>query len=131
VIYDARTSPPEEIKRLGVARALGAAVQPTLAFASEDVLLGTAYAGSASAGDRAFSVSITTGEVTTLAQATQPYAFGGVHCSPGCGDVCLLSDAERSKLRRWKVAANGALEPLEDATVDTEIGLPPRGIGGL
>ncbi|WP_437873228.1 YncE family protein [Sorangium sp. So ce363] len=131
VIYDARTSPPEEIERLGVARALGAAVQPTLAFASEDVLLGTAYAGGAFAGDRAFSVSIATGEVTTLAEATQSYAFGGVHCSPGCGDVCLLSDAERSKLRRWKVAANGALEPLEDATVDTEIGLPPRGIGGL
>ncbi|WP_437594112.1 hypothetical protein [Sorangium sp. So ce1000] len=131
VIFDARTSPPAELKRLGVARALGAAVQPSLAFASEDVLVGTAYAGSASAGDRAFSVSVATGEVTTLALATQSYVFGGIHCSPGCGDVCLLSDAEKNKLRRWKVTANGAFEPLEDATVDTEIGLPPRGIGGL
>ncbi|WP_437282784.1 hypothetical protein WME90_20065 [Sorangium sp. So ce375] len=131
VIFDARTSPPEELKRLGVGTALGAAVQPSLDFASEDVLLATAFAGGAAAGDRAFSVSIATGEVTPLAEATQSYAFGGVHCSPGCGDVCLLSDAEKNKLRRWKVTANGALEPLEDATVDTEIGLPPRGIGGL
>ena len=131
VIFDARTSPPEELERLGVGTALGAAVQPSLAFASEDVILATAFAGGAAAGDRAFSVSIATGEVTPLAEATQSYAFGGVHCSPGCGDVCLLSDAEKNKLRRWKVTADGALEPLEDATVDTEIGLPPRGIGGL
>ncbi|WP_437493299.1 hypothetical protein WME75_20315 [Sorangium sp. So ce1014] len=131
VIYDARSAPPRELKRLGVARALDAGVQRSLAFASEDVLLAMAYGGNASAGDRVFSVNVATGDVTPLGEAAQPFAFGGVHCSPGCGDVCLLSDAERNTLRRWKVTANGALDPLEDMTVDTAIGLPPRSIGGL
>ncbi|WP_437877296.1 YncE family protein [Sorangium sp. So ce513] len=131
VIYDARSTPPREIKRLGVARKLDAGIQPSLAFASEDILLAKTYGGNASAGDSVFSVNIGTGAVTPLGEASQPFVFGGVHCSPGCGDVCLLSDAERSKLRRWKVTANGALEALEDVTVDTQIGLPPRFIGGL
>ncbi|WP_437927808.1 hypothetical protein WMF37_00805 [Sorangium sp. So ce291] len=131
VIYDASSSPPRELKRLGVARKLDAGIQPSLAFASEDVLLAKTYGGNASAGDSVFSVSVTTGDVTPLGEASQPFVFGGVRCSPGCGDVCLLSDAEKNKLRRWKVTANGALEPLEDVAVDTEIGLPPRSIGGL
>ncbi|WP_437948302.1 hypothetical protein WME98_48055 [Sorangium sp. So ce296] len=131
VIYDARTSPPEEIERLGVAEELDAGIQPSLAFASEDVLLATAYGGNASAGDRVFSVNVDSGDITPLGEARQPFVFGGIHCAPGCGDVCLLSDAERNKLRRWKATANGALEPLEDVTVDTEVGLPPRSIGGL
>lgn len=131
VIYDARTSPPQEIRRLGVATQLGAGIQPGLAFASEDVLLATAYGNSASPGDHVFSVSVTTGEITPLGEAAQPFAFGGMHCAPGCGDVCLLSDAEENKLRRWKVTASGALEALPDVTVETRIGLPPRSIGGL
>ncbi len=56
--------------------------------------------------------------------------LGGLHCAPGCGDVCLLTDAQRNKLRRWHVAG-GALTPLDDVTVDTIVGLPPRDIGGL
>ncbi|WP_437839287.1 hypothetical protein [Sorangium sp. So ce1153] len=131
VIYDARSTPPRELERLGVARKLDAGIQPSLAFASEDVLLAKTYGGNASPGDTVFSVNITTGDVATLGEATQPFVLGGVHCSPGCGDVCLVSDAEKNKLRRWKVTANGALEPLEDVTVDTEIGLPPRSIGGI
>ncbi|AUX32766.1 MULTISPECIES: YncE family protein [Sorangium] len=131
VIYDARSTPPREIERLGVARELDAGIQPSLAFASEDVLLAKTYGGNASAGDSVFSVTVGTGDVTLLGEASQPFVFGGVRCSPGCGDVCLLSDAERNKLRRWKVTANGALEALEDVTVDTQIGLPPRSIGGL
>lgn len=131
VIYDARSTPPEELERLDVARRLDAGIRPALAFASEDVLLATAFGGNASPGDRVFSVHLPTGDITPLGEATEPFVFGGVRCSPGCGDICLLSDAERSALRRWKVTASGALEPLEDVILDTRIGLPPRSLGGL
>jgi hypothetical protein len=130
VVYDATMTPPKEVKRLGVATALGSAVQPQIAFASEDVLLALTYGGNATAGDTVISVSATTGAVTMLGAATMSYAFGGVVCSPGCGDVCLVGDAERNALRRWQMSS-GALTPLADVTVDPTVGLPPRDIGGL
>ena len=60
-----------------------------------------------------------------------PFSLAGLHCSPGCGDVCLLSDGERSMLRRWHVAA-GAFTSLADVNVGAPtVGLPPRDLGGL
>jgi hypothetical protein len=131
VVYDATTVPPTELRRLGVAVALNAGIQPNLTFATEDAILAKTYGGNATVGDTAFTVSATTGVVTPLAEATKPYVLGGLHCSPGCGNICLLSDAERSRLRRWSVSETGAFTPLDDVTVDTVIGLPPRSIGGL
>jgi hypothetical protein len=130
VIYDSTQSPPLEVQRLGLGMKLNAGLQTDIAFASDDILVATTYGGSGTPGDTVFSVGVTTGEVTNLGQATTPYVFEGLHCSPGCGDVCLLSDAERTKLRRWHLVA-GTLVPLTDETVDTIIGLPPRDIGGL
>jgi hypothetical protein len=130
VIYDATQSPPAELRRLGLGAKLNAGVQQAIAFASEDLLVAMTYGGNATPGDTVFAVSVTTGVVTPLGQATTPYALDGLHCAPGCGDVCLLSDAERNKLRRWQLVG-GTLMPLGDATVDTVVGLPPRDIGGL
>jgi hypothetical protein len=130
VIYDSTRSPPLEVQRLGLGMKLNAGLQTDIAFASDDILVATTYGGGATPGDTVFSVSVATGEVTELGQATMPFVFEGLHCSPGCGDVCLLSDAERTKLRRWHLVG-GALLPLADVTVDTIVGLPPRDIGGL
>jgi hypothetical protein len=130
VIYDATQTPPQEIRRLGLGVTLGAGIQPTIAFASDDAILALTYGGNATPGDTVFAVSATTAAVTMLGQATMPYTLGGMHCSPGCGDVCLLSDAERNKLRRWQFTG-GVFMPLADDTVDTVVGLPPRDIGGL
>jgi hypothetical protein len=130
VIYDSTRSPPLEVQRLGLGMKLNAGLQTDIAFASDDILVATTYGGSATPGDTVFSVSVTTGEVTELGQATMPYVFEGLHCSPGCGDVCLLSDAERTKLRRWQLVG-ATMAPLADVTVDTIVGLPPRDIGGL
>jgi hypothetical protein len=130
VVYDATQTPPKEVRRLGLGVKLGSALQPALAFAGEDALVAMTYGGNATPGDTVFAVSATTGDVTALGQATKPVVLGGLHCAPGCGDVCLLSDAERNKLRRWHVA-NGAFTALDDVTVDTIVGLPPRDIGGL
>jgi hypothetical protein len=130
VVYDATTSPPTETRRLGLGKKLGAGLQPAIAFAGEDAIVALTYGGNATPGDTAFTVSATTGEVTALGQSDKPYVFGGLHCAPGCGDVCLLSDADRNKLRRWQFA-KGTFAALDDVTVDTVVGLPPRDIGGL
>jgi hypothetical protein len=130
VVYDATQTPPREARRLGLGVKLGAGLQPLIAFASEDAIVAMTYGGNATAGDSVFAVSATTGMVTPLGESPAPYVFGGLHCAPGCGDVCLLSDAQRSKLRRWHFE-EGTFAALDDSTVDTVVGLPPRDIGGL
>jgi hypothetical protein len=130
VIYDVTQAPPKELRRLGLGVKLGAGIQQGITFATEDAIVAMTYGGNATPGDTVFSVSAATGEVSALGASTKPYVFGGLHCAPGCGDICLLCDAERSKLRRFQVQA-GALIPLDDVTVDTVVGLPPRVIGGL
>lgn len=131
VVYDSTTTPPNELRRLGVGTRLNAAIQPSIAFATEDAILATTYGGNATPGDTSFAVSATTGAVTPLSQETQAYVFGAVHCSPGCGDVCLLADAAANDLQRWQVSSDGGFIALAAATVDPDIGLPPRTIGGL
>jgi hypothetical protein len=130
VIYDTTQTPPREVRRLGLGVTLGSAVQPAISFASDDAILAMTYGGNATAGDTVFAVSATTAAVTMLGQATMPFVLTGPHCSPGCANVCLLSDAEENKLRRWQFAA-GAFAPLADQTLETIVGLPPRDIGGL
>ncbi len=131
VVYDATTKPPTELRRLGLGGSLDAGIQPSIAFATEDAILAMTYGGNATPGDTSFAVSATTGAVTPLSQETQPYVFGAVHCSPGCGDVCLLSDAKANELQRWQVAGDGGFTALAPEAVDPDIGLPPRTIGGL
>jgi hypothetical protein len=131
VIYDATTVPPTELRRLGVGTKLDAGLQPLVTFATEDVVLAKTYGGNSTPGDTAIAVDTTSGIVTTLAETAKPYLLGGLHCSPGCGGICLLSDAEGNRLRRFSVADSGVFTALEDVQVDTLIGLPPRAIGGL
>jgi hypothetical protein len=57
--------------------------------------------------------------------------LGGVRCSAGCGDICLLCDAETRVLHRWKWSGDRAFDALEDAPLESIIGLPPRTMGGL
>jgi len=131
VVYDATVTPPKELRRLGLGTKLGAGLQNSIAFATDDALVALTYGGSSTPGDTAFAVSATTGAVTSLLQETQPFVLGAVHCVPGCGDVCLVSDAQTSTLKRWQVASDGGFSALSDETVDPQIGLPPRTIGGL
>ncbi len=133
VLYDATRSPPVETKRLGLGTKLNAGIQPQIAFAGEETLFALTFGGNATAGATAFSVATPTGAVTMQATATGAYALGGLRCSPGCGDVCLLGDADngvKSLLHRWHFAS-GKLAMLSDVTVDTTFGLPPVDVGGL
>jgi hypothetical protein len=137
VVYDATVTPPMELRRLGVAKALGSAVQPQIAFATENEILALTYGGNAAAGDAVIAVDATTGAVTSLGADTMPFVLGGVRCYPAPGDLCLVGDAEQNALRRWQVAsleggdAGAAFTPLSNVVVDPTVGLPPRDIGGL
>lgn len=130
VLYDATQTPPVEMKRLGLGTTLNAGIQPQLAFVSENLILALTYGGNATAGDTAFTVDTSTGTITQLGAESTPFAYDGVRCSPGCGDVCLLSDAQQNALLRWQVE-DGGLDPLSNVDVDPTVGLPPRDIGGL
>ncbi len=131
VVYDATMTPPKELRRLGLGTKLNAGVQPSIAFATEDAVVGLTYGGNATAGDTSFAVSAATGEVTPLAMEPAPFVLGAVHCAPGCGDVCLLADARSNTIKRWRVSSDGGFSALADEPVDPNIGLPPRTVGGL
>jgi hypothetical protein len=130
VLYDATRAPPVETKRLGLGPKLGSAVQPQIAFADEATIVALTYGGNATTGDTVFAVATATGDVTPLGSATMAFSLAGLVCFPGCGDDCLLGDAQQSVLRRWHFAA-GAFTPLGNVNVDPTVGLPPRDIGGL
>lgn len=130
VLYDATQIPPAETKRFGLGTSLNAAIQPEIAFVGEDVILAMTYGGNATVGDTAFTVDATTGNVTMVAEESTPFVYGGVRCSPGCGDVCLLGDMRLSTLLRWQVE-DGGLTPLSSVNPDPTVGLPPVDTGGL
>ncbi len=131
VLFDLTTTPPKELRRLGLAQALDAGLQPTLEFASESQLVALTYGGNSTAGDRALAADVDSGAYEGLLESAAPYSLGGLHCAPGCGDICVIADAEAGKLRRFSLSTAGKFTPLDDVTVDSIIGLPPRAIGSL
>lgn len=131
VLLDVTQQPPREVRRLKLGQTLGVALQPNLAFASEQLVVVTTYGDVAAPGDRLVAVDLQTDAVATLAQASTSYVFGGIHCTAGCGNHCLLADAERAVLRRYEVVDATSLAELEAVSVETDIGLPPRQIGVL
>ncbi len=85
--------------------------------------------------NQAFLLDTTTGKATVLLTASVDSSGKGkglVHgdflCSPGCGRVCLLADADDGKRHRWSIGAPGLDAPgaLEMAP---SVGLPPVSIG--
>jgi hypothetical protein len=147
VLYDVTVTPPRELRRLGLGPTLDAGLQPTVEFASETKLVTLVYGGGASVGGRAVALDLTaavasgaTVDVTadgspaviqSLFETSSPYALGDVHCAPGCGDICVIGDADSGQLRRYHLTSNGEFTALDAVTVDERIGLPPRAIGAL
>jgi hypothetical protein len=131
VLLDATKNPPALLKRFPVATMLGAEIGPTVAFASETLLVGFAYGDmTKKRNDVAFTLDTTSGSVKTLVDAGAPFVLGDVRCTPGCGDTCVLADAHANGLHVWQV--DGAtFSAKQTVTVDPSVGLPPRGLGEL
>ena len=131
VLLDATVHPPVELERFAVAAELGAPLGPAIAYASQRLLVGVAL-GDAQAGrnDVAYSVDLESGTPHRLADAGGAFAFGDIHCAPGCSDLCFIADAQSNVLRVWKGNAS-SLDAQASVPVDPSIGLPPRAIGAF
>ena len=135
VVFDVTALPPVEVRRFPARELAGEPLQSDAEFFSESgVLVKTQTAFGGSRNNRLLALDLENGEVTTLAEAGsgseggQGIVYGGILCTPGCGNVCLLADADRGVLRRWAIAPD-ALHELGSVRVEREIGLPPRGLG--
>jgi hypothetical protein len=134
VVLDVTRTPPEELARFAATRIAGEPLQQELEFFSEDgVLVKTQTTLGGGRDNRLLALDLTSGAAVTLAEASsntsgRGVVYGGLLCTPGCANVCLLADAHRGVLGRWAIA-NGALEPLGSVRVEDMVGLPPRGLG--
>lgn len=136
-LFDVTSLPPKPGKRLAIVDQLGATTQDRVAFATETLLLGkTQTPIGAMTNNQAFALDIASGKATVLLTANpdtqgrgKGIVYGDVRCAPGCGDVCVMADADVGKLQRWSVVG-GALKAMTPIAVDTVVGLPPSAIGG-
>lgn len=136
VVLDLRGEAPVEVARLMAEDVAGTALQSDVAFFSETgLLVKTQTSLGGDEHNRVLALDLETGVATELARAGQQAAasgqgvvYGGLACSPGCGDTCLLADADQSVLRRWSFET-GELVELPPLPVRGSIGLPPRDIG--
>jgi hypothetical protein len=130
VLLDATVEPPVELARFDVATEFGSSPAPSLAWASDSLLLGATY-GDLGQGrsDLAYSLDVTTGSATQLLDAGTAFVLGDTLCAPGCTD-CFLADARAQVLRTFR--SDGAeVVARSDVKVDPGIGLPPRALGFL
>jgi hypothetical protein len=142
VVLDLGTTPPSELRRLPAAELAGGVLQAGLEFfAPRRVLAKTQTALDGSTNNRVLAVDLDADDVSTAgavllearpsdAGTGQGVVFGGMLCNPGCGDVCLLADADRRVLERWAIEGD-QVSPLGALAVTGTVGLAPRDVGGL
>jgi hypothetical protein len=136
VLFDVTDRPPVELARFSASALAGEPIQQEVEFFGEEsLLLKTQTTFGGGRNNRLLSLDLESGDVRMLAEARpasdeggKGVVYGGVLCTPECGNMCLVADADRAVLRRWAISAQG-LETLTSVSVEREVGLPPRGIG--
>jgi len=136
VLFDLAETPPVELERFAAADVAGAPLQANVAFFGEErLVVKTQSAIGGETNNRVLSLDLASGETEVLLEARpagsgggQGIVYGGLLCTPGCGDVCLLADADRGALQRWLIA-DGELQSLPLLLVTGTVGLPPRDLG--
>ena len=70
--------------------------------------------------------------VEVLRSESEPFTLGDVRCAPGCG-ACFVADAERAggSVLRFPLDAAAVLGEPSEIRAETQIGLPPRYLGGF
>jgi hypothetical protein len=134
VVLDPSQTPPQELRRFAAQDLVQGPIQASVEFASEGVvLIKTQTALGATQDNQLFSVDLQTGVSSLLASALPAgaglgfgIALGGMHCAEHCGDPCLIADASRGKLWRFRVEPNHL--SLQDDVVIHGAGLPPTAL---
>ena len=126
---------PEIIKSFPVVDQLGATVQSGVAWVSETELLArTQTPVMGKTNNEAFVLDVTTGKATVVLTAHpdamgqgKGIVYGDVLCGPGCGNVCMMADADLGVVQRWSItpATPTGLTAMSPVTVDSSTGLPP------
>ena len=138
VVFDLATSPPSELTRFSAADLAGDPLQADAEFfAARQVLLKTQTALGSAHDNRVLSLDLDAGpgSVQTLLEAHpkdgagQGVVYGGMLCTPGCGDYCLVADADERVLERWAITPEGLI-PAPALAIQGSVGLPPRDVGG-
>ncbi|HEY6078465.1 MAG TPA: hypothetical protein VIW29_06665 [Polyangiaceae bacterium] len=131
VLFDASVDPPREERRFAASELVGGPIQYSVEFASEGLLLFKSQTAlGAEQDNRLLSLQLNSGAVTLLATAAAGpgglgygIAYGGMHCSPGCGDPCFVADASRGLVLPLQLAGDElTLLPLLSMA---GAGLPP------
>ncbi|HET9929893.1 MAG TPA: hypothetical protein VFQ35_04365 [Polyangiaceae bacterium] len=136
LLLDARELPPRELRRFSAAELGNQPIQSSATFARDALLLlKTQTSTVGTENNRWLALDLESGKVTTLLEASpdaqgkgRGVLYGGMSCSPGCSEVCLLADADRGALQRVRFDPLGAPELLPPIVVDAKSGLPPRDI---
>jgi hypothetical protein len=134
VLLDAKADRPTELHRFAAQALVSGPIQSSIEFASERVVLFKTQTALGSERDnRLFSLELETGRATLLASAARAadglgfgIAFGGMSCRAGCGDPCLVCDASRGRLLRFR-AQDDTLTRDDDVEIHGA-GLPPAGL---
>lgn len=134
VLLDAAHEPPRELKRFAATELVGGPVQSGIELVNDELLLFKSQTALGSEQDNELLLlDLTTGRVESLAGAARDaaglgfgVALGGMSCRASCGDPCLVADASRGHLLRFRLSGGGLLPeaPVEIAGA----GLPPRGV---
>lgn len=138
VLFEVEGGLIREIRRFSAESIAGEPIQSSVEFANDSTLLlktQTVYGGPTN--NRLLAYEWELGVVTALSEARpdsegagKGVTFGGMLCAPGCGDVCLIADADRGELQRFSFAG-GLLRALTPSRVEQLVGLPPRQVAGL
>jgi hypothetical protein len=130
VLVDATKSPFSMTQRLAVAKPLGAALAPAIAW-DEGRLVGIAYGSNDSTNPRGDVLWTVTpgGAPVVIATASKAFVLGDVVCS-ACSKQCLVTDASNGTVRRFRWSGT-AYEELVPTKIDGAVGLPPRTFGAL
>jgi hypothetical protein len=140
VVFDLGEAPPRELTRLPAESVAGEPIQSELEFfAPRRVLVKTQTALGADRNNRVLALDLDRGadSVETVLEAEpsddgsgEGVVYGGLLCTPGCGDTCLIADADRGVLQRFTFDGD-ALVLQAPRAIAGSVGLPPRDVGGL
>ncbi len=136
VFFAAEPGPLEEVDRISAEDLVGEPIQSRTVYANDDVMLiQTQSAWGGDTNNRLLAYNLESGKTTELLEASpdadglgKGLVYAGLTCTPGCSDTCLLADADQGVLQRLKVDGS-EVEVLDPVTVETNVGLPPTGIG--
>ena len=96
-LIDATVHPPVEITRFPAASQLGAPFGLSLAFATEDVVVGV-VPGDLQTGQNDVAFKLHTSAQAKaellLANVGQAFTLGDVYCDPGCTNLCFMTDGQ-------------------------------------